>query len=49
MLDIGAIARAFGTTTGNPRYNPNYDINSDGKIDMKDIAIAAKNFGQHYP
>jgi hypothetical protein len=49
MLDIGAIARAFGTTTGNPRYNPNYDINGDGKIDMKDIAIAAKNFGQHYP
>jgi hypothetical protein len=46
MRDLGAIAKLFGTAIGNPQYNPNYDINGDGIINMKDLAIAARNFGQ---
>jgi hypothetical protein len=28
-----------------PVYNPLYDVNGDGKIDMKDIALVAKAYG----
>jgi outer membrane protein assembly factor BamB len=49
MWDIGGIARLFGVTYPDPRYNPNYDINCDGIIDMKDVGIAARNFGKRYP
>jgi hypothetical protein len=34
---------------GEPGYVPNADINDDEKIDGKDIAVAAKNFGQRNP
>jgi hypothetical protein len=30
-----------------PVYNPNYDINDDGTIDMKDVAAVARHFGEH--
>ena len=52
MRDIGAIALAFGTSPEYPgeppRWNEAYDVNYDGKIDMKDVAIAARNFGWPY-
>jgi hypothetical protein len=31
---------------GDPRYNPNADINDDGTIDILDITTAAVNFGK---
>jgi hypothetical protein len=46
MKDIGYIARRFGCKPGDNLWDPNADINSDGKIDMKDLAIAARNFGK---
>jgi outer membrane protein assembly factor BamB len=45
--DIGAIVKLFGVKYPDPRYNPNFDINGDGRIDMKDVGIAARNFGAH--
>jgi hypothetical protein len=30
-------------------WDPNADIDGDGKIDMKDIGTAARHFGEHYP
>jgi parallel beta-helix repeat protein len=44
--DIYTIGRAFGTTPGHPRWNPDADINSDGKIDARDTAHAEKNYGR---
>jgi parallel beta-helix repeat protein len=44
--DITAIAALYGINYPNPRYNPNYDINGDGKIDIKDVHIAAVNYGK---
>jgi hypothetical protein len=35
-----------GTPCSSCPHNPNCDINNDGTIDMKDIRIAAKNFGK---
>lgn len=46
IKDIASIARAFGSSVGEPRYHPNYDIDGDGAIKIRDIAIAARNFGR---
>jgi hypothetical protein len=46
MKDIATTASAFGSTPGQPRYNLEADINTDGKIDMKDVGGVAKHFGQ---
>jgi hypothetical protein len=45
ILDVSAVARAFGCTKDSPRYNPLFDINSDFVINIVDIAMVAKGFG----
>jgi outer membrane protein assembly factor BamB len=47
MKDIAYVAKHFATDPSNPRWDPNADINGDGKVDMKDIALVAKYFGKH--
>jgi hypothetical protein len=49
MKDIGYIARRFLISASDPLWDSNADINGDGKIDMKDIGIAARHFSEHYP
>jgi hypothetical protein len=49
MGDVVSLCKAFGSTPRQPKYDPNCDIDGNGKIDMGDIIIAVKNFGQHYP
>jgi len=46
ILDISQIARAYGTTPGHPRWNPNADLDNSNLIDILDIAKAAKNYGK---
>jgi len=46
MRDIGTAAQAFGSYPGHERWNPIADINNDGKVDMKDIGLVAKEFGR---
>ncbi len=46
MRDIGIIARAFGSTPGHPRWNPDADIIKDDKVDMRDVGAAGRNFGK---
>jgi len=46
IKDVGIVARAFGATPSDPRWNPAADLNGDGKIDIRDIAIVAANFGK---
>lgn len=48
IKDIAAVAKAFGSSPGNPRWNPMVDFNQDGKIDMQDISVSAKRFGATY-
>ncbi|HYB68225.1 MAG TPA: thermopsin family protease [Candidatus Acidoferrales bacterium] len=47
MSDIISLLKAFGSTIGQPNYNPNCDIANNGKIDLSDLIIALRNFGQH--
>lgn len=51
MRDVAMVAKAFGSSSGDSRWNPNADITGltagvpDGQIDMRDIAFVARNFG----
>jgi len=52
IRDIGNIACLLGLDYPHPLYNPNFDIYPvlcDGKIDLRDLSIAAKNFGKTNP
>ena len=49
ILDIASIAVLFGVNYPDPRYDPNCDLNCDGKIDILDVAMAAINFGYIEP
>lgn len=49
IRDMNEAGRAFGSTSINPRWNSIIDINGDGNISIKDVALIAKNFGQHFP
>ena len=55
MKDVGTAARAFMTQPGDPYWNPHVDITGpeslvpDGKVDMRDISLVARHFGEHYP
>jgi PKD repeat protein len=53
MRDVAIAARAFGTSPGDPLWNPAADITGpgdvpDGKVDMRDIALVASHFGETY-
>jgi hypothetical protein len=47
MGDIGLAANAFGAYPGHQKWGWNCfaDVNNDYKIDMKDIALIAKDVG----
>jgi hypothetical protein len=49
MKDVAYVAKRFGTRPGDTLWDPNADINGDGKVDMKDIALVAKGFGNRDP
>src|SRR5579872_2903890 len=40
--DLAVVKTAFRTHRGHPRYNVHADLNSDGVIDLRDLAFAAK-------
>jgi hypothetical protein len=52
MKDIGAAAKAFGSSPGHPRWSPWADITGpvylvpDEKVDLRDIALIAKHYGE---
>ena len=42
------ICRAFGSARGQPKFDANCDFDGNGKIDITDVAKAAKEYGQKY-
>ena len=52
--DIDISANAFGNRLGDTLWNPHANITgpeppvSDGKVDMRDIGLIARHFGEHY-
>lgn len=47
--DNGAVAKAYDTRPGDPKWDPNADITGDGRIEGKDVAVVAKYYGTSYP
>jgi len=47
MKDIAYLVILFNTKPTSPNWNPNADVNDDGVVNMKDIAIAIVFFNQH--
>lgn len=47
MKDIGYVASYFGADPSKQRWDPNADVNGDNRIDMKDLGIICKHFGEH--
>jgi hypothetical protein len=44
--DLWLILKAWGSSPGNPRWNPNCDLNHDNKINYLDFLIALRNYGR---
>jgi len=47
ILDSSALSSAFGSSEGDPNWNPHCDFNRDGHINILDASILASNYGQH--
>jgi hypothetical protein len=45
VQDLAIWAKAFGTTSTSPRWDPKADINGDGKVNILDGVVIAKAFG----
>jgi len=55
IRDIAKVAKVYGISYPDPRYDPNCDLTgpikgvADGKIDIRDIAVVAKRYGEIDP
>jgi hypothetical protein len=47
VKDIAYIVALSNTKPSSPNWNPNADVNNDGVVNMRDIAIAVAYFNQH--
>jgi len=46
VIDLTIVSLAYGNFKGEPDYNPVADINEDGIVDMRDLAMVARNLGK---
>lgn len=46
ILDIATVSAAFGSSPGHPRWDPIADLDNNGKVDIRDIAIVAVDYGK---
>jgi len=49
LFDLVVLARAYGSTSGEARYDNAADLNGDGRVDDADVAIFRPHFGDVYP
>lgn len=46
VMDIFAVAKAFGSEPGDPNWDPRCDVNDDLIVNVMDIFAVAKHFGE---
>jgi hypothetical protein len=46
IVDISIVARAFGSRTGDPNWNPIADLDKNGQVNILDIALVARDYGK---
>lgn len=47
VKDLVIVAMAYGTSTGEARFDANADLNQDGSVNVADLYIIGQDFGQH--
>jgi len=47
VKDLRIVAMAYGTSTGEARFDASADLNQDGSVNVADLFIVAQDFGQH--
>jgi hypothetical protein len=45
LTDLAALLGAYGTSSGDPLYNPNADFEPDGDVDLTDLAALLGDYG----
>jgi hypothetical protein len=43
--DLAILVVAYGSSEGDPNWNPVADLNCDGVVDLSDFALLAANYG----
>jgi hypothetical protein len=43
------MADAFGSYPGQPRWNPDCDLNQDDMVELMDFMLVSNNFGETCP
>jgi hypothetical protein len=46
MVDVTIVAKAFGTVSGDSRWDETADLDNNGTINIVDVSIVAKDFGK---
>lgn len=49
LHDLAIVAAAYGSTPGDPNWNPDADVNKDGVVGLLDFQIVASEYGQTSP
>jgi len=45
FVDVGPFSAAYGSSSGDPLYNPDMDANDDGKVDWLDVGPFSSCYG----
>jgi hypothetical protein len=45
MIDLALVIERYDATVGSLRYEPRFDLNGNGRIDIADVQIVAWNLG----
>jgi hypothetical protein len=46
LTDLSLFSSAYGSTLGDPNWNPNCDFNNDNTVDLLDLVILCQNYGE---
>jgi hypothetical protein len=45
LADLADLLQAYGSTTGDPDYNPGADFDDDGYVNLWDLAFLLADYG----
>jgi len=48
IQDIVLATTSYRSVTGGPNWNPNADLNGDGRVDIFDLTTIIRYYGSHY-